>query len=304
MTTILEVLIFGLQAGAVYSLVALGVALVYKATRVLNFAQGELGTVSAFIGYIVMTGFQVAGEPEADKGRLWIATIVAIVVGAVLGVLINTLVIRRLASVSPATTLVATAGLTLLSASMIIIFFEAKARRFPQYVSGGFEVPGSDALVTWQTIVTLVVLAGAAALLALLFRTPPGTALLATAQEPFAAELQGVSVTAMRTMAWAIAGALGALGGMLGAGVFASIQPGFMTGTFLIPALTGAVLGGLTSMVGAVSGGLLLGIVVSAANQINRSFELEIPGPPQAAAFAVLLIVLLVRPRGLFGQEA
>jgi len=108
----------------------------------------------------------------------------------------------------------------------------------------------------------------------------------------------------MRTLAWGLAGVLGALGGLLGGGVFATIQPGFMTGTFLIPALTGAVLGGLTSMVGAVSGGLLLGVVVSAANQINRSFDLGIPGPPQAAAFAVLLIVLLVRPRGLFGQEA
>jgi branched-chain amino acid transport system permease protein len=304
MTTILEVLVFGLQAGAVYSLVALGVALVYKATRILNFAQGELGTVSAFVAYVVMTGFQVAGDPEASRGRLWLATLVALVVGAGLGVLINTLVIRRLAAVSAVTSLVATAGLTLLSASVAIIFFEAKVRRYPQYVRGGFEFPGTDVNVSWQTIVTVFVLAVAAALLALLFRTPPGVALLATAQEPFAAELQGVSVNAMRTMAWALAGVLGALGGLLGGGVFATIQPGFMTGTFLIPALTGAVLGGLTSMVGAVSGGLILGIVVSAANQINSSFELGIPGPPQAAAFAVLLIVLLVRPRGLFGQEA
>lgn len=304
MTTILEVLIFGLQAGAVYSLVALGVALVYKATRILNFAQGELGTVAAFMAYLVMTGFTVAGDPEAIRSRLWLATIVAIVVGAVLGILVNTLVIRRLASVSAVTSLVATAGLTLLSAAVAIIFFEAKVRRFPQYVRGGFDVPGADVIVSWQTVVTVIVLAAAAALLALLFRTPPGVALLATAQEPFAAELQGVSVNAMRTLAWGLAGVLGALGGLLGGGVFATIQPGFMTGTFLIPALTGAVLGGLTSMVGAVSGGLLLGVVVSAANQINRSFDLGIPGPPQAAAFAVLLIVLLVRPRGLFGQEA
>ena len=108
----------------------------------------------------------------------------------------------------------------------------------------------------------------------------------------------------MRTLAWALAGVLGALAGLLGAGVFASIAPAFMTSTFLIPALTGAVLGGLTSMVGAVAGGLLLGIVVSAANQINRSFELGVPGPPQVAAIIVLLVVLLVRPRGLLGKEA
>jgi branched-chain amino acid transport system permease protein len=304
MTTILEVLIFGLQAGAVYSLVALGLALVYKATRILNFAQGELGTVPAFVAYLVMTGFKVSGEPEASRGKLWIATLVALVVGAALGILVNTVVIRRLSSVSPVTSLVATAGLTLLSSGLAIVFFEAKARRFPKYIDGGFRFPTTNAIVSWQTIVTLVVLAGAAALLALLFRTPPGVALLATAQEPFAAELQGVSVSGMRTIAWAAAGVLGALGGLLGAGVFASVSPGFMTATFLIPAFVGAVLGGLTSMVGAVAGGLLLGITVAAANQINRSFELGIPGPPQAAAFAVLLIVLLIRPRGLFGREA
>lgn len=304
MTTILEVILFGLQAGAVYSLVSLGVALVYKATRIVNFAQGELGTIPAFIAYAVMTGFQIAGEPEASKGRLWVATIVAIIVGAVLGILVNLLVIRRLAAVSPVTSLVATAGVMLLSSALAVLFFEAKARRFPQYVEGGFEFPGSDVIVSWQTLVTLVVLAGAAALLALLFRTPPGVALLATAQEPFAAELQGISVGGMRTMAWAIAGVLGALAGLLGAGVFASIAPAFMTSTFLIPALTGAVLGGLTSMVGAVAGGLLLGIVVSAANQVNRSFDLGVPGPPQAAAIIVLLVILLVRPRGLLGKEA
>jgi branched-chain amino acid transport system permease protein len=304
MTTILEVVLFGLQAGAVFSLVSLGVALVYKATRIVNFAQGELGTIPAFIGYIVMTGFQVGGEPSADKGRLWIATIIAIVAGAVLGILVNTLVIRRLAAVSPVTSLVATAGVMLLSSAVAVLFFEAKVRRYPQYVEGGFKFPGADVTVSWQTVVTLIVLAGAAALLALLFRTPPGVALLATAQEPFAAELQGISVGGMRTLAWGLAGVLGALAGLLGAGVFASIQPAFMTSTFLIPALTGAVLGGLTSMVGAVAGGLLLGIVVAAANQINRSFELGVPGPPQAAAIIVLLIVLLVRPRGLLGKEA
>jgi branched-chain amino acid transport system permease protein len=304
MTTVLEVIILGLQTGAVFSLVSLGVALVYKATRIVNFAQGELGTIPAFVAYVVMTGFQIGGEPVADRGRLWIATIVAVVAGAALGILINMLVIRYLAAVSPVTSLVATAGVMLASSSLAIVVFEAKVRRFPQYVTGGFEFPGVDVTVAWQTVVTLVVLGGAAALLALLFRTPPGVALLATAQEPFAAELQGISVGGMRTLAWGLAGVLGALAGLLGGGVFAQIAPAFMTSTFLIPALTGAVLGGLTSMVGAVAGGLLLGIVVQAANQVNQSFELGVAGPPQAAAMAVLLIVLLVRPRGLLGKEA
>jgi len=305
MSTILEVLVNGLSFGAVYALVALGLALVYKATRILNFAQGEFGTVPAWIAYVVMTGFQIDGDPVIHRGRLWLATLIAIAVGALMGVLVNTLVIRRLASVSPVTSLVATAGVMTFLIAMQVIIFDPKGRRFPRYIDGGFHMPGTDVIVAWQNVLIIIVLAAAAALLALLFRTPPGVALLATAQEPFAAELQGVSVSAMRTLAWATAGALGAIAGMLGAGVFSStFSPGLMTATFLIPAFVGAVLGGIASMVGAVAGGLILGITVAAANQIVRTWNLDVPGPPHLAVFLVLLIVLMLRPTGLFGQEA
>lgn len=305
MSTVIEVLVNGLSFGAVYALVALGLALVYKATRILNFAQGEFGTIPAWIAYIVMTGFQIDGAPEIARSRLWLATLVAVAFGALLGVVVNVLVIRRLASVSPVTSLVATAGVMTLLISVQVIVFEAKGRDFPRYINGTFRMPGSDVTVAWQNVLIIVVLAGAAALLALLFRTPPGVALLATAQEPFAAELQGVPVGTMRTLAWATAGALGAVAGLLGAGVFSSsFSPGLMTSTFLIPAFVGAVLGGIASMVGAVAGGLLLGVTVATANQLVRTFELDIPGPPQLAVFVVLLAVLMLRPTGLFGSEA
>jgi branched-chain amino acid transport system permease protein len=304
-STILEVLVNGLGLGAVYALVGLGLALVYKATRILNFAQAEFGTVPAWVAYVVMTGFQINGDPALHRGRLWLATLLAILVGAGLGVLVNIVVIRRLASASPVTSLVATAGVMILLVQLQVIIFQAKGRRFPRYIEGGFHMPGTSVIVPWQNVVIVLVLAGAAALLALLFRTPPGVALLATAQEPFAAELQGVPVARMRTLAWATAGALGAVAGMLGAGVFSSsFSPGVMTITFLIPAFVGAVLGGIASMVGAVTGGLVLGVTVAAANQLVRSFNVDVPGPPHLAVFAVLLLVLLVRPTGLFGQEA
>ena len=305
MSTVLEVLVNGLSFGAVYALVGLGLALVYKSTGILNFAQGEFGTVPAFIAYVVMTGFQINGDPEIHRGRLWLATIIAIVVGALLGILVNALVIRRLASSAPVTSLVATAGVMTFLISLQIIIFQPKGRRFPRYIDGGFHMPGSDLNVAWQNVLIVVVLVVAAGLLALLFRTPPGVALLATSQEPFAAELQGVSVAAMRTLAWAAAGALGAVAGMLGAGVFStSFAPGLMTSTFLIPAFIGAVLGGLTSMVGAVIGGMILGITVAAATQIVTSFQFDVPGPAQLASFVVLLVVLLVRPTGLFAERA
>jgi branched-chain amino acid transport system permease protein len=302
--TVIEVLVFGLQRGAIFGLVGLGLALVYKATRILNFAQGELGTVPAFICLMMMTGFHASGEHATDRGLLLPATLLAVVVGALLGVLLYAFVIRQLGKVSPVTSLVATAGVALLLTTVEINVFEARARRFPRPVNGGFRLIGTEVIVDWHTVVILAVLAGVAIALALFFQSAPGVALLATAEDPFAAELQGVPVERMRAMAWGAAGALGALAGVLGAGVFESLTPGMVTSTFMIPAFTGVVLGGITSMQGAVVGGFALGVVSQAAIQIVTSLDLDVPGPPQLAVFLVLLAVLLVRPQGLLGRRA
>jgi branched-chain amino acid transport system permease protein len=299
---VIEVLIFGAQRGAVFALVGLGLALVYKATRILNFAQGELGTLPAFVALLVMTGFETTGDAAPDRGLLLPATAVAIVAGALLGVVLYLLVIRPLGKVSPVTSLVATAGVALLLTTVEINEFEARARRFPRPIAGGFRLVGTDVVVDWHTLVILAALAAAALGLAAFFRSSPGVALLATAEDPYAAELQGVPVERMRAMAWGAAGALGALAGVLGAGVFESLTPGMVTTTFMIPAFTGVVLGGITSMPGAVAGGFLLGIVSQAAIQIVTSFDLDVPGPPQLAVLVVLLGVLLVRPQGLLGR--
>lgn len=304
METVIEVLVFGIQRGAIFGLVGLGLALVYKATRILNFAQGELGTLPAFIALLTMTGFQVSGDKAPDRGMLLPATVLAIAVGAGLGVLLYLVVIRSLGKVSPVTSLVATAGVALLLTTVEINVFEARARRFPRPVNGGFRLIGTEVIIDWHTIVILAVLAGVALALAAFFRSSPGVALLATAEDSFAAELQGVPVERMRAMAWGAAGALGALAGVLGAGVFESLTPGLVTSNFMIPAFTGVVLGGITSMVGAVVGGFALGIVSQAAIQIVTTYELDVPGPPQLAVLVVLLAVLLVRPQGLLGKSA
>ena len=253
---------------------------------------------------MVMVGFQTGGDKAADRGLLLPATLVAVAVGAGLGVALYAVIIRPLGKVSPVTSLVATAGVALLLTTVEINFFEARARRFPRPVNGGFRLIGTEVIVDWHTVVILAVLAGVALALAAFFRSAPGIALLATAEDPFAAELQGVPVEQMRAMAWGAAGALGALVGVLGAGVFESLTPGLVTSTFMIPAFTGVVLGGITSMLGAVVGGFALGIVSQAAIQIVTTYDLDIPGPPQLAVLLVLLAVLLVRPKGLLGKSA
>lgn len=324
----------GLQFGAVFSLIALGVALVYRSTKVINFAQGELGTVPALFVLWALLGFDLTGDLDlAQVGKLDLIgyAVAAIVVGALLGMFVNVAVVQRLKDATPVTSLVATAGLTLFLTSLELIVFEARARPFPQFISGapsGFNVgpfcfsqidrttgeclAGSGNLavggevVPWNTILVVLVLAGVSLALAAFFRSRAGVALLATAQEPFAAELYGVSPKGMSTLAWGAAGSFGALAGVLGAGVFTSISPGLMTATFLVPGLVGAVLGGLTSMVGAVVGGLIVGVIFALSNSVVLALGLNsvIPGPPFMAVFLVLVVVLIVRPQGLFGKGA
>lgn len=326
--------VIGVQFGAVYALIALGVALVYKATRVLNFAQGEVGTLGAWLVWLILAGFSVADDADAitgtSAGKMLLATLVAIVAAAGLSILINAAVVQRLASSSPVTSLVATAGVMILLLAVQLITFDAKIRPYPRFINGapngidagpiclakltngGTAAPGqcvgdlaiAGQVITWHIVIVVAVLVLAAAGLAIFFKTPVGVALLATAQDPFAAEIQGVSVRAMSSLAWGMAGALAAVGGVLGAGVFANIQPGLITSSFLIAALVSAVLGGVTSMPGAVVGGLILGITVAFTNETVLALDLTLPGAPQVAAFTVLIMVLLFRPRGLFGKAA
>lgn len=311
MGVVIDVITIGLQTGAIYALIALGLALVFKATKVLNFAHGEIGTTSAFVAYWVMVTLDSSGvlsnpdNPGTLTGaQLLVGVVPALLVGAILGV-VTKLVIDRLKNATPVTTLVATIGVAVFLTAVQLQVAGAEGFRFPRFIDGNaFTVPGGNIPISWHTLVILVVLGASAGLLAVYFKTPPGIALLATSQDPFAAELQGVNVAAMTTSAWGVAGALAGAAGLLGAGVFNQLTPGLLLTTFLIPAFTGALLGGITSMVGAVVGGLLLGLIVTAANQINTSLSLGLPGPPQIAVLAALLLVLLLRPRGLLGSEA
>lgn len=307
MGVVLDTLTIGLQTGAIYSLIALGLALIFKATKVLNFAHGEVGTSAAWVAFLVMGWVQGAGlgNSETLSGlHLLIGVIPAMLAGAMLSVGVK-FVIDRLKDATDVTVLVATIGLAVLMTALQIQFFGVTGERFPRFIEGNaFTLPGANVPVSWHTLIILLVLAIAAGVLAVYFKTPHGVALLATSQDPFAAELQGINVNAMTSSAWGVAGALAALAGLLGAGVFNLLSPGLLLSTFLIPAFTGVIIGGITSMVGAVAGGLLLGLIVATANQVNTSFSLGLPGPPQIAVLLSLLLVLLFRPRGLLGTEA
>lgn len=314
MSLIIDVFFFGLQNGAIIALVALGVAMIYKATGVLNFAQGSIGSSGVFAGYLVLTGGQVGGTfDDLGVGDFVAMTLAVLLVTVVLALGTNA-IIRRLADSSPVTSLVATAGIALLLISLQVVIFEAQARNWARYVTGpspiDLESIGGTAVITWHFVVTLAVIAVCAALLTVLFRTSAGVALLATSQERFAARLQGISVPAMTMLAWVVAGVLAGVAAILAAGQFEQISPGFMLTTWLLPGFVAAVLGGMTSMLGAVIGGFVIGLVFSFAETANQQLSQlladfnGIPGAPQFALLVVLLAVLIARPQGLLGQEA
>jgi branched-chain amino acid transport system permease protein len=306
------VLVFGISTGSVYALVALGIVLVYRSTKVLNFAQGEFGTMPAFLVLMLLLGFDRAATVNAEAvSTLQLASfaLVGVAFGAILAIGVNALIVQRLAEANPVTSLVATAGVSLLMIGFQIVTFELQNRTFPRFFPGTVcVIPGADGCVlptNRHNLVILIVLVVVGVAFAALFRTELGTALLAVAQDPFAASLHGVSPRAMSMLAWGLAGALGALGGILGAGFFEGLTPGLMTTTFLLPAFTAVILGGITSMPGAVVGGLLVGLTAALANGAVTGYGLSnVPNPPTLASFALLLVVLLVKPSGLFGKGA
>jgi branched-chain amino acid transport system permease protein len=287
--------VIGLFQGVIYGLLAVGIVLVYKGTKVFNFAQGEFGSVAAFVTLALATN---ASFP------LPVAVLGGLAAAMLLGLLMELLVIRPLFSASRITLLVATVGFALLVIAVTVLIAKPETRVLPPVIRGDL-LTLFGAPIEPQQLLAAVVLAGLAGLLAYFFRrTNLGLAVLALSQDPLATRIMGISVTQVSRFIWALAALLGGIAGILEGGIPGnSIAPGFMTTTVLVPAFTGAVLGGMTSLPGAFVGGLLVGV----ARNLGIFFlgnELGVPGPSELTIFAILLLVLLIRPRGLLGAEA
>jgi branched-chain amino acid transport system permease protein len=288
----LTFLVIGLFQGAVYGLLAVGLVLVYKGARIFNFAQGEFGTVAAFVTFSL---FEQAGLHYA------LAVAGGLAAAVVLGLLVERLVIRPLFDAPRITVLVATVGVALLIVAVTVLVAKPEPRVLSPAVAGDPITFAGVALIPQQFLI-LAVLAGLAALLALFFsRTNLGLAILATSQDVLATRIVGISVPRISRLIWAMAALLGGIAGILQAPL-TIFTPGFMTTTTLVPAFTAAVLGGMTSLPGAFVGGLLVG----AAQNVGIFYlqQAGVPGASELTVFSMLLLVLLVRPQGLLGKEA
>jgi branched-chain amino acid transport system permease protein len=278
----------GLADGAIYASLALALVLIYRATEVINFAQGEIGMFTTFIAWSLINhhGFSY-----------WPAFVATLAIAFVFGVGLHTVVIRPLERGSVLTVVMATIALLIVLNGLASVIWGPDVRSFPSpFPNRSLHVGG--VFVSLRDIGVVAMTLAAMVLLAAFFKyTKVGLAMRAAAVSPGASRLLGVRVSWMLALGWGLAAVLSALSGMLIApSVF--LDPNMMQ-TVLIYSFAAAILGGIESAVGAVVGGLALGVGINLLGTYVHTVTPELRLP---VALGVLLVVLLVRPAGLFGR--
>jgi branched-chain amino acid transport system permease protein len=297
----ISAILIGIVTGSIYALIALGIVLIFKTQRVVNFAQAEFATMGAFAFYILhASGIQlpVLGLVKLPYAA---AAIVSVMVVGLLALIVERVVIRPLRESRDVTVFVATAGVALLIISLTLFIGDANIRQVDPVIKGNPGIQVGTLSILYQQLMVIGVLVAVAVALTAFFKLPIGRALLAVSREPFAVRLAGISTSRMSMMVWVMAGMIAGLAGVFFAPT-TQVTPGMFTQLALFPALTGAVLGGLTSLPGAIFGGLVVGMVQSVASVYIPSDK--IPGPDTAIVFVILLAVLFFRPEGLLAKEA
>jgi branched-chain amino acid transport system permease protein len=252
-TKFIDLTLSGISSGAIYAAVALALVLIWRSTRVVNFAQGAMLMITTFIASSVISG----------GGSYVLGFAVALASGFVLGAVVERVAVRPVENAPPLNAVILTLGLYTLLVAVAGMIWGNTPRSFPAAFSlRGYRVGGTNLLFTPNDTFTVLVVLAVAALLALLFRrTTLGLRMRATAFAPEVARLLGVRVGRMLTLGWALAAATGALAGVL-------VAPSVFLGPnnfdpILISGFVAAVLGGLDSPPGAVIGGLILGLALS-----------------------------------------
>jgi branched-chain amino acid transport system permease protein len=276
----------GIVFGMIYAAVALSLVLIWRGTRLLNFAQGAMAMITTY----------VAIEVIYRTGSYWTGFVIALAAGLVLGVVCQLTVIRPTMNKPPLNGVIVTIGLLVLLEGLAGIFFGGQFRSFPTAFSGtGLKVGGTPLGVSRFDIFVAAAVLVATLALALAFRyTSAGLRMRAAAFNATIARLSGIRVARVLTVGWALAGLLGALAGLL-VSPSTFLSPNSMD-TIFVFGFTAAVVGGLDSPAGAVTGGLLLGLALSYAGGYLPSGASLVP----VVALGILVVVLMVRPDGLF----
>ena len=289
MTLFLSYLINGISLGSVYAIIALGYTMVYGIAKMLNFAHGDVIMIGAYISFCAT---QYMGMPAI------VSVVMAMAVCTVLGIVIERLAYKPLRQAASLAVLITAIGVSYFLQNMALLIWGSNPKNFTSVFNiGSISLFSGKLLISSETILT--VLANIVIMIALtLFtgKTKIGKAMRAVSEDKGAAELMGINVNATISMTFAIGSALAAIAGVLLCSAYPTLQPttGSMPG---IKAFTAAVFGGIGSIPGAMIGGLLLG-VIEILGKAYVSTELG-----DALVFAVLIVVLLVKPTGLLGKK-
>ncbi|PWW21761.1 branched-chain amino acid transport system permease protein [Geodermatophilus normandii] len=275
----------GVITGAVYAAFALALVLIWRSTRIVNFAQGAMAALTTFIALSLIEGGQ----------SYWVGLAVALVAGLLIGAVLERVVIRPVEGGPELNAVIVTLGLFIAIQALISVLFGVNQRAFvAPFSTIGFKAGDFTLALSPNTVFTLgAVLLVMVGLIALFRFTRVGLAMRASAFGQEVARLLGVRVGRMLTLGWALAAVVGSLAGMLIAAEVTFVAPTFMD-ALIVFGFVAAVLGGLDSPIGAVVGGLLLGLALS---YVRGYLGDELVG---LAALVVLVVVLLVRPGGLF----
>lgn len=284
----LSYLINGISLGSVYALIALGYTMVYGIAKMLNFAHGDVIMIGS---YVVFFAFGSAGMNPV------LAIVLSMVVCTVLGVTIERVAYRPLREAPSLAVLITAIGVSYLLQQVAQLAWTSNPKSFISVVSGlkPISLFGGQLTISAETVVTIIAcIVIMVVLIWFVNNTPAGHAMLAVSEDRGAAQLMGVNVNATISLTFAIGSALAAVAGVLLCSTYPTLMPttGSLPG---IKAFTAAVFGGIGSIPGAMLGGILLGIIEIFAKAFNTNIS-------DAVVFAVLIVVLLVKPSGLLGK--
>jgi branched-chain amino acid transport system permease protein len=301
-----DFILFGLTIGSIYAQVALGYTMVYGVLRLINFAHGDILMTGAFAGYFVANGFDHSGFLASNPvGAIFITMAVSVVVSTAMALLVERIAYRPFRHVRGFAPLISAIGASFFLEQTFRGLFGSSVKSYPdlhwqqrEWNIAGFMVPKIDVLVIGCAVVSM------AALYAIVNHTKMGTAIRAVSEDKEAAALMGIDVNKVVIFTFTLGGAMAGIAGVLYAFVFKQVYF-FMGFTPGVKAFGAAVLGGIGNVPGAMVGGIFLGLFESVGPSLFFD-GFGIPAPYQLRdliAFTLLIMVLIFRPNGLFGER-
>jgi branched-chain amino acid transport system permease protein len=300
LSTFFQHALTGISLGGAYALIAIGYTMVYGILRLINFAHGDIYMVGAYAGFILATSMGFSENPSAFG---FVVTLIgSMIIAAAIGMAIERFAYRPVRKFSKMTTLITAIGMSLFIEYLFVFIFSGTPRSFPQLLPNeNITLFGNATISTSQILIFAVSMVLMVLLQWIIYKTKIGKAMRAVSFNINSAKLMGINTDLVIAFTFALGSALAAAGGVLTAQYNPKIEPlmGIMTG---LKAFVAAVLGGIGNIPGAVLGGLLIGAAETLV--VGYGGNVGIPSTYRdAVAFAILILVLLLRPAGLLGSN-